>query len=177
MDVARHQAIRRETHKLAGLHHEAERIGGADNGTFGPVSRAETGRSTDDATEERVQYPAAQRSHRLRNALPLPPRTSMGGHHRVSSRHGRLAAPSRRPRYVRRPVRAAHQCPARLSNVTIMSTDGALTSADYEWRVEVRGIEMRSGDLGVALHASSRPSRPTTMSQRGRHSAGDVTGA
>ena len=33
-----------------------------------------------------------------------------------------------------------------------MSTDGALTSADYEWRVEVRGIETRPGDLGVALH-------------------------
>ena len=33
-----------------------------------------------------------------------------------------------------------------------MSTDGAQTSADYEWRIEVRGIETRPGDLGAALH-------------------------
>ena len=43
---------------------------------------------------------------------------------------------------------ARRACP----DAAIMSTDGALTSADYEWRVEVRGIEMRPGDLGVALH-------------------------
>jgi hypothetical protein len=43
---------------------------------------------------------------------------------------------------------ARRACP----NAAIMSTDGALTSADYEWRVEVRGIETRPGDLGVALH-------------------------
>ncbi|HEY5383751.1 MAG TPA: hypothetical protein VIJ56_00830 [Acidimicrobiales bacterium] len=36
-------------------------------------------------------------------------------------------------------------------DATVMSTDGALTSADYEWRVEVRGIAARPGDLGVAL--------------------------
>ena len=41
----------------------------------------------------------------------------------------------------------------------IMSTDGALTSADYEWRVEVRGVETRPGDLGDwHCTASSRPS-------------------
>jgi hypothetical protein len=38
-----------------------------------------------------------------------------------------------------------------------MSTDGALTSEDYEWRVEVRGIAVRSGDLGVALHRELSP--------------------
>jgi hypothetical protein len=37
-------------------------------------------------------------------------------------------------------------------DATVMSTDGALTSEDYEWRVDVRGIAPRSGDLGVALH-------------------------
>ena len=43
---------------------------------------------------------------------------------------------------------ARRACP----DAAIMSTDGTLTSADYEWRVEVRGIETRPGDLGVALH-------------------------
>jgi hypothetical protein len=44
-------------------------------------------------------------------------------------------------------VRARDACP----DATIMSVDGALTSEDYEWRIEVRGVEQRSGDLGVAL--------------------------
>ena len=44
---------------------------------------------------------------------------------------------------------SAHRaCP----DAAIMSTDGARTSADYEWRVEVRGIATRPGDLGAALH-------------------------
>ena len=42
---------------------------------------------------------------------------------------------------------ARRACP----DAAIMGTDGALTSADYEWRVEVRGIEARPGDLGIAL--------------------------
>ena len=43
----------------------------------------------------------------------------------------------------------AHQaCP----DAAVISTDGALTSEDYEWRVEVRGIAPQPGDLGVALH-------------------------
>ena len=52
---------------------------------------------------------------------------------------------------------ARRACP----DAAIMSTDGALTSADYEWRVEVRGIETRPGDLGVALHRelSAEPTR------------------
>jgi hypothetical protein len=45
-------------------------------------------------------------------------------------------------------TRARRACP----DAAIMSTDGALTSADYEWRMEVRGVEARLGDLGVALH-------------------------
>jgi hypothetical protein len=43
---------------------------------------------------------------------------------------------------------ARSACP----DATVMSTDGALTSEDYEWRVEVRGIALKPGDLGVALH-------------------------
>jgi hypothetical protein len=43
---------------------------------------------------------------------------------------------------------SAHRaCP----DAVIMSADGALTSADYEWRIEVRGVETRPGDLGAAL--------------------------
>jgi hypothetical protein len=37
-------------------------------------------------------------------------------------------------------------------DAAVISTDGALTSEDYEWRVEVRGIAPRPGDLGIALH-------------------------
>jgi hypothetical protein len=37
-------------------------------------------------------------------------------------------------------------------DATVISTDGALTSEDYEWRVEVRGIARTPGDLGIALH-------------------------
>ena len=36
-------------------------------------------------------------------------------------------------------------------DATLITTDGAVTSADYEWRVEVRGITVRPGDLGWAL--------------------------
>jgi hypothetical protein len=43
---------------------------------------------------------------------------------------------------------AQRACP----DAVIMSTDGAQTSADYEWRIEVRGVESRPGDLGAALH-------------------------
>jgi hypothetical protein len=42
---------------------------------------------------------------------------------------------------------ARSACP----DATVMSTDGAMTSEDYEWRVDVRGIAARPGDLGVAL--------------------------
>jgi hypothetical protein len=44
---------------------------------------------------------------------------------------------------------SAHRaCP----DAAIISTDGALESADYEWRLEIRGIEALPGDLGKALH-------------------------
>ncbi len=42
---------------------------------------------------------------------------------------------------------ARRACP----DAAIISTDGALESADYEWRIDVRGIEAREGDLGEAL--------------------------
>jgi hypothetical protein len=44
---------------------------------------------------------------------------------------------------------SAHRaCP----DAAIISTDGALETADYEWRLEVRGIEALPGHLGKALH-------------------------
>jgi hypothetical protein len=42
---------------------------------------------------------------------------------------------------------ARQACP----DATIMSADGALSSEDYEWRVDVRGVETQPGDLGLAL--------------------------
>lgn len=46
--------------------------------------------------------------------------------------------------------RARRACP----DASIISTDGAVVSADYEWRLEVRGVEEQPGDLGVALHTA-----------------------
>jgi hypothetical protein len=43
---------------------------------------------------------------------------------------------------------ARRACP----DAATVSTDGALESADYEWRLEVRGVGTQPGDLGVALH-------------------------
>ena len=65
---------------------------------------------------------------------------------------------------------ARRACP----DAAIMGTDGALTSADYEWRVEVRGIEARPGDLGLALHRelsaeptdAESPPAPQTLGRR-----------
>jgi hypothetical protein len=37
-------------------------------------------------------------------------------------------------------------------DATVMTTDGALNSEDYEWRVELRGVAVCAGDLGVAVH-------------------------
>ena len=42
---------------------------------------------------------------------------------------------------------ARRACP----DAAIISTDGALESADYEWRIEVRGVEAQQGDLGETL--------------------------
>jgi hypothetical protein len=44
--------------------------------------------------------------------------------------------------------KARRACP----DAAIFSTDGALEGADYEWRVEMRGVQANAGDLGVALH-------------------------
>lgn len=43
--------------------------------------------------------------------------------------------------------RARAACP----DAAIETTDGALEGADYEWRVEVRGLCENPGDLGAAL--------------------------
>lgn len=45
---------------------------------------------------------------------------------------------------------ASRACP----DAAIVSTDGARASADYEWRLDVRGVEARPGDLGIALHGA-----------------------
>lgn len=59
---------------------------------------------------------------------------------------------------------ARRACP----NAAIVSTDGALERADYEWRLEVHSVEAHAGDLGVALHRelvpASVPSVPTAPS-------------
>jgi len=44
---------------------------------------------------------------------------------------------------------SAHRaCP----DATIISSDGVLESATYDWRIEVRSVEPHRGDLGMALH-------------------------
>jgi hypothetical protein len=50
---------------------------------------------------------------------------------------------------------ARRACP----DAAIVSTDGALDGADYEWRLDVRGVEAHAGDIGLALHRelSARP--------------------
>jgi len=44
--------------------------------------------------------------------------------------------------------KARRACP----DAVILSTDGALESADYEWRVQVQALQADGGDLGIALH-------------------------
>ena len=70
-------------------------------------------------------------SLRVNGAMPLPP----SGGDSYDARFALLALTRR-------------ACPG----AAVISTDGALTSEDYEWRVEVRGIAPQPGDLGVALH-------------------------
>jgi hypothetical protein len=43
--------------------------------------------------------------------------------------------------------RARSACP----DADFESSDGALDGADYEWRIEVRGVRAQVGDLGAAL--------------------------
>jgi hypothetical protein len=46
--------------------------------------------------------------------------------------------------------KARRACP----DAAIVSTDGALDGADYEWRVQVQGLQANAGDLGLALHGA-----------------------
>jgi hypothetical protein len=49
--------------------------------------------------------------------------------------------------------KARRACP----DASILSADGALEDADYEWRLEVRALQPHFGDLGVALHQILSP--------------------
>ena len=59
---------------------------------------------------------------------------------------------------------ARRACP----DASIICTDGAIESADYEWRLEVRGVEGQPGDLGVALHTmlSAEPPHVSRSAQQ-----------
>jgi hypothetical protein len=64
---------------------------------------------------------------------------------------------------------SAHRaCP----DAAVVSTDGALESADYEWRLEVLGVEAVAGQIGRALHrelaAESPPAGPAPQRTWGR---------
>lgn len=48
----------------------------------------------------------------------------------------------------------------------IVSADGALESADYEWRLEVRGVEAHQGDLGLAIHDALSAEVPAHVTRR-----------
>ena len=43
---------------------------------------------------------------------------------------------------------AGRACP----DAAIVATDGSAEQADYEWRIEVRGVTASEGELGEALH-------------------------
>ncbi|HWF14710.1 MAG TPA: hypothetical protein VG244_00875 [Acidimicrobiales bacterium] len=53
-------------------------------------------------------------------------------------------------------ARARLACP----DADIVTTDGAAEGADYEWRLEVRGMQECAGDLGVRLHHELSGKRP-----------------
>ena len=61
--------------------------------------------------------------------------------------------------------KARRACPG----AAIASTDGALDSADYEWRVQVEGVAANVGELGLALHralSATSEARQRRRSQR-----------
>jgi hypothetical protein len=62
--------------------------------------------------------------------------------------------------------KARRACP----DAAITSRDGAVEGADYEWRLDVRGLEARVGDLGVALREALTvvPETHLRRTQRGR---------
>jgi hypothetical protein len=64
---------------------------------------------------------------------------------------------------------ARRACP----EAAIISADGALVGADYEWKLEVRGVEPHEGDLGVALHRMLSNAEPKShvTSRRERQSS------
>jgi len=43
---------------------------------------------------------------------------------------------------------ARRACP----DAAIVSTDGALEEADYEWRLDISSVEAAAGDAGIAVH-------------------------
>jgi hypothetical protein len=57
---------------------------------------------------------------------------------------------------------ARRACP----EATILSLDGALEGADYEWRLDVRGVVTHSGDLAVALHRALAANEPRSHGRR-----------
>ena len=59
-------------------------------------------------------------------------------------------------------ARARLACP----QATIETTDGAADGADYEWRIEVHGVEQCAGDLGVRLHHELSGKRQRQRHQR-----------
>ncbi len=58
--------------------------------------------------------------------------------------------------------KARRACP----DAAIASSDGALDGADYEWRVEVQGVQANPGDLGLALHQSLSAETETHVRRR-----------
>jgi hypothetical protein len=58
--------------------------------------------------------------------------------------------------------KARRACP----DAAIVSTDGALDGADYEWRVQVQGLQANAGDLGLALHGALSAKTETHIRRR-----------
>ena len=58
--------------------------------------------------------------------------------------------------------RARAACP----DAAFDTTDGALEGADYEWRIEVRGLCGHAGDLGAALQRELSGKRKPQRHQR-----------
>ena len=63
---------------------------------------------------------------------------------------------------------ARRACPG----AAIVSADGALESADYEWRLEVRGVEAERGDLGLAIHHTLSAEAPAPVDRLPRRVSG-----
>ena len=59
-------------------------------------------------------------------------------------------------------TRARAACP----DATFETTDGALEGADYEWRIEVRGLSDHAGDFGAALQRELSGKRKRQGHQR-----------